>query len=65
LYSAEVWLLPMLPIDIVTPIAVARIRAIGRDSKNLRKISGPGPAPASNSRNAALTRVCAQCYTGV
>ena len=36
LYSAEVWLLPILPIDIMTSIATARIRAIGRKWHNLR-----------------------------
>jgi len=33
---AEAWPLLMLPIDIVTPIASAGTRAIGRDSQNLR-----------------------------
>jgi hypothetical protein len=32
----KAWLLLTLPIDIMTPIATAGIRAIGRDSKNLR-----------------------------
>jgi hypothetical protein len=39
LYRAEAWLLPTLPIDITTSIAVARIRAIGRGSKHLRRSS--------------------------
>jgi hypothetical protein len=33
--TAEAWLLLTLPIDIMTPIAAAGIRAIGRNSKNL------------------------------
>ena len=38
LYTAEAWLLLTLPIDIMAPTATAGIRAIGRDSKNLRSI---------------------------
>jgi hypothetical protein len=34
----EAWLLLTLPIDIMVPIATAPIRAIGRGSKNLRRI---------------------------
>jgi hypothetical protein len=34
--GTEVWLLLTLPIDIMTPIATAGIRVIGRDSTNLR-----------------------------
>jgi len=32
---AEAWLLLMLPIDIIAPMATAGIRGIGRNSKNL------------------------------
>lgn len=32
--AVEAWLLLMLPIDIMAPIATAGIRGIGRDSKN-------------------------------
>jgi hypothetical protein len=35
---AETWLLLTLPIDIITPVATAGIRGIGRNSKNLSKI---------------------------
>lgn len=38
LARAEDWLLPMLPIDIMTPIVAVRTRAIGGDSKNLRRM---------------------------
>jgi hypothetical protein len=36
LETAEAWLLLTFPIDIMTLIATAGIRGIGRDSKNLR-----------------------------
>jgi hypothetical protein len=39
LYRAEVWLLPTLPIDIMTSMATARTRAVGRSSKNLSGVS--------------------------
>jgi len=39
LYRAEVWLLPTLPIDIMTSIVTARTRAIGRNSRNLSGVS--------------------------
>jgi hypothetical protein len=41
---AEAWPLLMLPIDIVTPIASAGTRAIGRDSQNLRRLDRLPPA---------------------
>jgi hypothetical protein len=33
------WLLPMLPIDIISPSATPGLRAIGRPRENLRGIS--------------------------
>jgi hypothetical protein len=39
--TAEAWLLPILPIDIMAPIAAAGIRGIGRDLQNLNSAFGP------------------------
>lgn len=59
LYRDEVWLLLTLPIDIVTPIAIARSRAIGRDLRNLRGVV----SPCSSQYSGSLSREGAEITT--